>query len=87
MQTCNQNFNCSKGLGSWQKNNLETDLVHGHTYCTYNDDDNNRLYDSISRQDESDLNIVSTFGSNNFRQRKVGSCLEGEGGEGGGGSG
>ena len=48
MQTCNQNFNCSKGLGSWQKNNLETDLVHGHTYCTYNDDDNNRLYDSIS---------------------------------------
>ena len=75
VQTCNQNFTCAKGLDGWQKNNLETGLVHGHTYCTYNDDDNNRMYDSISRQDESDLNIVSSFGSINFDDLK--SCNAG----------
>ena len=57
---CNEDLRCSlTPYFSHSKGALVSDLSGGHYYCDYDATRNNGQYDTITRQDESDLNILT----------------------------
>ena len=57
---CNEDLRCGLGPNfSHSKGALVSDLSGQHHYCDYNIYHNDGRYDTITREDETDLNIIS----------------------------
>ena len=57
---CDENLKCIQGSGfSHGKGVLVSDLTSGHYFCDYGPTHNDGQYDTITREDETDLNILS----------------------------
>ena len=56
---CNENLTCVAERGDTFKSHLESGLSDEHFYCSYGDKQNDGQYDTITREDEDDLNIRS----------------------------
>ena len=54
---CNENLTCVADRGDTEVRQLESDLSDEHFYCSYGDNQNDGQYDTITRQDEDDLDI------------------------------
>ena len=53
---CNENLTCAHGRGGTVRH-LESDLSDEHFYCSYSETKNDGQYDTITREDEDDLDI------------------------------
>ena len=63
LRACNSELTCVSinGVGHVSKvSTINSDLVDGHSLCLYSKDRNEGQYDSITREDEDNLDIVST---------------------------
>ena len=57
---CDEDLKCTLSPGdSYSKGVLVSDLSGGHYYCDYDFNHNDGKYDTISREDETDLSILS----------------------------
>ena len=57
---CNANLTCSRSLDNrrgFKKYALSAEIAPEHHYCRYHFTDNDGLYDSIGREDETNLNV------------------------------
>ena len=54
---CNENLTCAAWRGGWNLTHLQTGLSDNHFYCSYGDNKNNGKYDTITRNDEDNLDI------------------------------
>ena len=67
LRACNSELTCVSinGVGHVSKvSTINSDLVDGHSLCLYSKDRNEGQYDSITREDEDNLDIVSTSAVN-----------------------
>ena len=61
VKECDQQLRCTLGTGfTHNKISLVSDLTPGHHMCNYSNLHNNGKYDTITREDETDLDILST---------------------------
>ena len=61
IRACNPELTCVSGVGLESTvSTIHSDLVDGHSFCIYSHKRNNGRYEAITREDEDNLNIVST---------------------------
>ena len=62
IQACNQEMTCFSIGGNFSSvvSTITSELVDGHSFCIQSNDRNDGGYDAISREDEDNLDIVST---------------------------
>ena len=59
LEACSPKLKCVYSKYGYNVKTLNTTLVQGHSYCSYGTDHNNGRYDTITREDEEDLDIFS----------------------------
>ena len=61
LRACNQQITCFSDYDNlFSVSTINSDLVDGHSFCIYSNEQNNGEYDYITREDEDNLDIVST---------------------------
>ena len=59
ISACNENLTCVVDRADTVKSHMESGLSDEHFFCSYGDKQNDGKYDTITRQDEDDLDIRS----------------------------
>ena len=72
LRACNQELTCVYVSTGFTLSTITSDLVDGHSFCVYSNARNDGQYHTISREDEDNLDIVSTSASLNYT--KLGHC-------------
>ena len=61
LRACNQELTCVSFINVVSSvSTITSDLVDGHSFCIYSNSRNDGQYDAITREDEDNLDIVST---------------------------
>ena len=64
VEICNSDIQCASTSAGFTKYDIHSTIVTQHSECGYHDLDNDGEYDTISRRDETNLNVVTQTGRN-----------------------
>ena len=77
IRACNPELTCVSGSGS-NVSTIHSDLADGHSFCIQSNDRNDGTYDAVTREDEDNLDIVSTSAVS-LDYSKLGHCNDSNG--------